>query len=240
MSGLIILLLIAAGVVFAVFFLIFKLIWMMFKKEGNKWPLIWSGVCTVAFCAVTAFMIGTSVYKIVKPFTGMIEYVQKNPAPVYGEHVYTDPDYHFSLDVFNGMYFSDWINIKEANLKAGIDTNVFRNTNNDSNSFTLAGVLRLPLSKKTSVQAFKKGLSQNKDRRLEVHEAKNVTLHGLPGYYVRATIYSNRGEQVPGWLSAVEKDGYVYYVAVIYAGEQTSSGSEPETTVKSIRFETQE
>ena len=49
MTGLILLLLIAAAVIYVVFFLIFKVIWMIIKKQGNKWPLIWAGVCTLLF-----------------------------------------------------------------------------------------------------------------------------------------------------------------------------------------------
>lgn len=238
MTGLVILLLIAAAVVYAVFFLIFKLIWMITKKQSNKWPLILAGVCTVLFCGAAVGGAVWGVYKVIKPFSGMIERAQSNPRPIYGEIVYTDPEYGFQLTVFNGMDFSDWIHFNGADIKLGIDTNVFKKDNagkNAEETVTLAAILRLQNDpEKTSLKTLEESLKASKDRRLEIHEIRSARVNGNPALYVAGTAYSNRGESVPCWLMGVEHGGFVYYVAIMEISEQPSQ--QPEQTVQSLRF----
>ena len=59
MTTLIILLLVAAVAVYAVFFLLFKVIWIILKKSSNKWPLILAGICTILFSGA---VIGTAAW----------------------------------------------------------------------------------------------------------------------------------------------------------------------------------
>ena len=54
MTILVILFLLGITAVYAVFFLLFKIIWMILKKSSNKWPLILAGVATVLLGTVTA------------------------------------------------------------------------------------------------------------------------------------------------------------------------------------------
>ena len=56
----------------------------------------------------------------------MMNRYSANPAPVFGEHVYTDPLYRFQLDVFDGMDFSEWMEWDDVDVKLGVDTNVFK------------------------------------------------------------------------------------------------------------------
>lgn len=240
MTGLIILLLIIAAVVYAVFFLIFKVIWMIIKKQSNKWPLILAGVCTVLFCGAVAGSAVWGVYKVMKPFTGIIERVEANPAPVYGETVYTDPEYGFTLTTFNGMDFSDWMHFGEADVKLGIDTNVFKKDSAGKDfdgPVTLAGIVRLPNKpEKTSVKAMEQGLKNNKDRRLDIAEMRPMRVDGNPALYVAGTIYSNRGESIPVWAVAAENGKYVYYVAIMEVAQDGNNTLLPEQTVQSLRF----
>lgn len=241
MTGLILLLLIAAAVVYAVFFLIFKLIWMIIKKQSNKWPFILAGVCTVLFCGTVIGGAAWGIYKVFKPFSPIADRVKNNPAPVYGQTIYTDPEYGFSLTVFDGMDFSEWIHFDGADLKLGIDTNVFKKDNagkDAAQTVMLAALLRLPnRDGKISVDALEEGLKNNTDRRLEITEMHRMTIDGSPALYVAGKGYSNRGESVPVWLMAAEKDGYVYFVA--FMGISQTPTDIPEQSVKSLRFDAQ-
>lgn len=238
MTGLIILLLIAAAVVYAVFFLIFKLIWMIIKKQSNKWPLILAGICTVLFCGAAIGGTVWGVYKVMKPFAGIAERVQANPQPVYGESVYTDPEYGFTLEVFNGMDFSNWMNFDGVNVKLGIDTNVFKKDNAGKSietPVTLAALVRAQnVKEKTSVSALEEGLENNKDRRLEITKMYRTNIQGNPALYVAGNAYGNRGESIPIWLLAAEKGDYVYFIAVMQISEQPTG--QPQQMVQSLRF----
>lgn len=243
MTGLILSLLIAAAVVYAVFFLIFKVIWMIIKKQSNKWPLIWAGVCTVLFCGAAIGGAVWGVYKVMKPFSGIIERVRANPQPVYGQTVYTDPEYGFQLTVFNGMDFSGWMHFNGADVKLGIDTNVFKKDNAGKNleePFTLAALLRLENKPdQTSVEALEQGLKANKDRRLDVNQIRRTSIDGHPALYVSGAVYSNQGESIPVRLMAAEDGEHVYYISIL---EVTKDENSPalEQTVQSLRFTAQD
>lgn len=240
MTGLILLLLIAAAVIYAVFFLIFKVIWMIIKKQSNKWPLILAGVCTLLFCAGSAALIGWGTYKIIKPFTGIAERVKANPQPVYGQTEYADPEYGFTLTVFNGMDFSEWMHFGGADLKLGIDTNVFKKDNAGKDlkgPVTIAAILRtVKSSEEPSVSELEEALKANQDRRIEVKEMHRMTINGNPALYASGTAYGNRGETAPVWLVAAEKDKYVYYVIIFEKSENGNNSQVPEQTVQSLRF----
>lgn len=239
MTGLILLLLIAAAVVYAVFFLIFKVIWMIIKKQSNKWPLILAGVCTVLFCGAAIGGAVWGVYKVMKPFSGIVERVKANPQPVYGQTVYTDPEYGFQLTVFNGMDFSDWMHFGKADVKLGIDTNVFKKDNAGKNMegpVTVAALARLENEPdETSVQAWEQALKANKDRRLEVNEIRRTSIDGRPALYVSGTAYSNQGDSIPVWLLAAEDGKYVYYIGIMEITKDENS-TVPEQTLQSLRF----
>lgn len=241
MIGLIILLLIAAVAVYAVFFLIFKLIWMIIKKQGNKWPLILAGVCTVLFGGAVIGGAIWGVHKIIKPFKPITQSITANPAPIYGESVFADPQYGFELTVFDGMTFSDWINFEGASLKLGIDTNIFKKDNAGKSiqePVTITALLRLKNdSDSTSIYALQKALEENKDRRLEVHDIQRVSVSGQPALYAFGTAYSNRGESIPVWMIAAENGKHVYYVLVTQIFKDSEvTPTQPEQILHSLRF----
>ena len=57
MTGLLILLLFVLAAIYGLFFLFFKLIWLLFKKHKNKWPLILAGISTFISCLLVAGLI---------------------------------------------------------------------------------------------------------------------------------------------------------------------------------------
>lgn len=240
MIALILLLLIAAAVIYAVFFLIFKVIWMIIKKQSNKWPLILAGVCTLLFCAGSAALIGWGSYKIIKPFTGIMERIKANPQPVYGQTEYTDPEYGFTLTVFNGMDFSEWMHFDGADVKLGIDTNVFKKDNAGKNvkgPVTLAALLRTANKPdETSVSAVETALKANKDRRIDIDKMYTTAIDGNPALYVSGTVYGNGGESVPVWFMAAENGKHVYYVGIMDFAKDGNNSQVPEQTLHSLRF----
>ena len=125
MTILVILFLLGITAVYAVFFLLFKIIWMILKKSSNKWPLILAGVATVLLGTVTALSAYYGVKKIIKPFNPIIAAAQ-TPEPVYGEKAFNSPEYGTELTVYDGMTFSDWMHFGEIDLTVGIDTNALK------------------------------------------------------------------------------------------------------------------
>ena len=162
---------------------------------------------------------------------------------MYGQTVYTDPEYGFQLTVFNGMDFSDWMHFGEADVKLGIDTNVFKKDNAGKSvetPVTLAALVRLENEPdQTSVKALEQGLKANKDRRLEVNEMRRTSVDGRPALYVSGTAYSNQGDSIPVWLMAAENGKYVYYIGILEI-TQDENALAPEQTVQSLRFTAQD
>ena len=126
MSGLLLFLLLGLLAVYAVFFLFFKVIWKLCKKDRNKWPLILAGICTAL---LTACVIGAAVwgvYKVMEPLRPIQQRLAAHPQPIYGTRTYKDPVYPLSFQISDGMDFSEWISLSDVKVKLGINTNLFR------------------------------------------------------------------------------------------------------------------
>lgn len=147
MIALIIVLLLLAAVCFGVFFLIFKLIWALLKKSGNKGPLIASGVTTAVLGVVLAIGVAMLVHTYVRPFQPLIESAKNKTSVTTGVRSYTDPVYRFTLNTFGGTEFSEWVNMDDVNLKIGFDTNIIplskTATNKDDIPFSALAVIRV-------------------------------------------------------------------------------------------------
>ncbi len=226
MTILIIMALIVLLVVFAVFFLFFKVAWLIFSKNTNRGPLIAAGVCT----ALLTVLVGVGIYQgyraVVAPFRGVIARVQANPAPIYGEHSYEDDTYPFKLTVYDGMDFSNWINLAGIQLKIGIDTNAFKkgSTEQTNNEPLLAVIVRQAnVSSKYPLEDLQKKLAEIEDQRqLELTSAQVTQINGLPAYQAVGEAYTNRGK-IHFWLTAVQAqpDTLYYMGAFDIQGSQT-------------------
>jgi len=129
--------LIVLGLVsFALFFLIFKLIWILCKKKSNFWPLTISGVLAgVIVLAVGIFSYG--IYKqYVKPFDPIVETVKAQKTLQEGHKLYTNPQ-GFAITLYDGTTMSNWIHIDDWNFLVGVDTNMFINKNNSKQPISL-------------------------------------------------------------------------------------------------------
>ncbi len=112
------------AIIYGAFFLLFKLIWVLCKKPHNFWPLVLAGITTLVLYIALVLSVYYTTKKWLSPFTPILEAVSSRSEPVFGEHTYTDPKYGFSITLYNGTVFSDWIPWEDNQLLLGIDTNI--------------------------------------------------------------------------------------------------------------------
>ncbi len=124
--------LIVVSVVYGIFFLIFKLLWLLFKSKRNLWPLVCAGVAT----ASVFLLIGITGYQLYKqlaaPFQPIILAARQQTQPVIGQREYTDPRYGFHLTLYNATTLSHWIAldpVDQTHMLVGFDTNILLKDN---------------------------------------------------------------------------------------------------------------
>lgn len=219
MTILIILALIALAVAYAVFFVLCKVAWLIFKSHSNKGPLITAGVCTLLLTAVIGGAIWMGTRAVLAPFQGIRARIAQNPAPVYGEHTYQDNRFPFEMTVYNGMDFSDWINLGGLNIKLGMDTNAFKKdaSGKRPENFLIAVVTRQSaIDDNAPLEVLKSQLeAAQAQRRLTVSTAQYTTVNGLPAYQAQGEAYSNRGK-INFWVTSVQTaPDTLYYIAAL-------------------------
>jgi len=240
MTILIIMALIVLAIIFAVFFLFFKVIWLLFKKNTNGGPLIASGICTLACTFLVIMALYTGYKAVITPFQGMMTNVKANPAPMYGQRTYLDDKYPFELTVYDGMDFSKWITLGGVQLKLGIDTNAFKkDAAGKAHENPLFSVL-LRQTDVTSADPFEelqKQLQTSQDqRRIELKDMHPIEVNGLPAYQAIGEAYSNRGK-INFWLTAVqEKPDTVYYIGVLSLQDTPALSEQIQTMSHSFKL----
>ena len=192
---LIVLILIGAAVTYGIFFLLFKLVWKLLKKDSNKGPLILSGIFTAAVWAVIVGVIYWTASMILSPLQTMIQDVKQNPQPVYGQRVYQDSTYPVALTVFDGMQFSDWITTNKFTFKLGMDTNLFKKGQKKGSPFMVAIIARDATPNKGAEQVFSSlreaiRAAEEKRRFMPVQQ-QAMELDGKPAYFVSGVLASN-------------------------------------------------
>ncbi len=219
MTILIILALLALGVIYAVFFLLCKVAWLIFKSHSNKGPLITAGVCTVLLSVLIGAGIWLGTRAVLAPFQGIKARIAQNPAPVYGEHTYQDEHFPFELTVYDGMDFADWINLGGVQVKLGIDTNAFKKdaAGKRPENFLMAVLVRQSaIDDKAPLEVLENQLEMAQaQRRLTLSSAQYTTVNGLPAYQAQGEAYSNRGK-VNFWVTSVQTaPDTLYYVGAL-------------------------
>lgn len=193
--------------VFAVFFLLFKVLWLLLKKNSYKGPLIGAGICTLLCAIVISIGVYTGYKAVTSPFKEIMANVATNPKPVYGERTYQDDTYPFELSVYDGMDFSKWISLGDMQLKLGMDTNAFKKNADGKKPEDILFSVLLRQQKVNSKDPF--GTLQNQltsaqdQRRIELTDMRPTEINGLPAYQASGEAYSNRGK-LNFWLSAVQ------------------------------------
>ncbi|MBR2392195.1 MAG: hypothetical protein IKA93_01300 [Elusimicrobiaceae bacterium] len=225
MTTLVILFLLGAVTVYAVFFLLFKVLWIILKKSSNKWPLILAGISTVLFGIAAVGTLAWGTYKIISPFRGMIERYDEKAPLTYGSTTYTDPRYGFSVDLYNGMDLSEWMNFDDVSVKVGADMNAFKKSpDNKQNEMVFAFIIRQTDidTDEPPFQDLYEALDSAKQhrRQLDISEEKQITIDGKPGYYVSGRAYANNGTNGPFWMTAVYDNHQIIYVITVQLGNE--------------------
>ena len=117
-------LLILAAMIYGVFFLIFKLGWVIAGKKANKWPLILAGASTVLLFGVFILGIMLGVNKYFAPVKNVVEHTFEKTQITTGIRPYTNPQYGFTINLFGGTELGEPIRHSSKNqFILGFDTN---------------------------------------------------------------------------------------------------------------------
>lgn len=241
MTGLVIFLLIVLAAMYGVFFLLFKLIWLLFKKHKNKWPLILAGISTVLSCILLAGLMVWGIGKLLAPFRPLQQRIESHPQPQYGLTVYTDPQYHFTLQLPDGVDFSEWISLSGAETKLGINTNLFKKDasgNKIAGPVTITALVRQTqnIDTQNPFGAFENALiSRQQANRLKLEEYGPQIIDGMPGYYVHGILYTKQGP-FSVWIKAIYKDHAIIYVFATTLSENEIIQQEAKDLVNSLQL----
>ncbi len=121
----ILLCLLVIAVLYGVFFLLFKLLFLLCKSKRNFWPLILSGICTLLLLLLMAIAAYQTYQHFAKPIMPIVQAATERTEPIYGETLYTDPLYGFTMTLHDGMTVGDWITLPTSSVLIGIDVNIF-------------------------------------------------------------------------------------------------------------------
>ena len=236
--------LLIAAVLYGIFFLLFKLIWVLCKKQRNFWPLILAGAATLLVIVGVVWAAASTVNRYVVPFTPIIQAAQTRTEPVYGAQAYTDPRFGFGLTLYDGTVFSDWINLPDngPSLLVGVDTNVFVTNSMQEDNTPLAAYLLVRAETKNTTGALEltqQFAQQARDTqfngKIEVDEvAPAYAGPGGTAAVMSGTIYSNSGEELP-FMLLIAKEGTTLYGLL---GLQRNT-DQAEQTLRSFRFNAQ-
>lgn len=153
MFTLICILLAMVAVLYLVFFVIFKLIWVLCKKKRNFWPLVLSGILTGLIMLVVGYYSYKLYKNVFKPLTPISQAISLHKQPLFGSRNYTSPDKDFTLSLQNGLFMSNYFNIEPVKFLVGVDINSFlKNNQKNQNPFAFMVVAKVPDTKSQSAQ----------------------------------------------------------------------------------------
>ena len=241
---LILLALLSTAVLYGLFFLVFKLIWVLLKKQRNLWPLILAGVSTLAMVILTAVAFAYGVYRFVKPFDPIISAIEERTVPIVGSYEYKDPTYGFSMQLDGGIVTSHWLHLDDISVLVGFDTNAFveekqqqeaplsaifvvRDQEDDFNNINAQMVMAQILPQLKSIDDANGRVEITGDPQL-IDVGENAS-----GALLNATAYVGQNTQpLPACLLVAVKNNTVYYVI----GLTQADGEKIVQSVSSFRF----
>lgn len=220
------LVLLVAAVTYGVFFLIFKLIWVIAGKSRNKWPLLLAGAATVLLFLAVIASIWMGVNTYVKPLMGLANKVQNNTQIVSGNHPYKDAKYGFTMNLFGGTEVSDWAG-KDSGFLLGIDTNAgpmgkaLQAANRaDEGPFSVFGVVSWK-AKKAPQEEIDELLET-----LQINQNAQFKLTHGPELVAENTVYlagigtSNTGRSAPVYMTVASQQGRNFLVVGMAFGPE--------------------
>lgn len=241
--------LLGLAVLYGIFFLVFKLIWVLCKKQRNFWPLILAGAATLLTVFAVVWAVYRTVNTYIRPFAPIIEAVQTRTAPVYGAQAYADPRYGFGLTLYDGTVLSEWIDLPDNGpaVLLGVDTNSFLSNANDKSPFSGYLLARVADMKKYAEEYANAGALET--ARSLAQQAEDAQFDGeividdvSPAYagtsgtaaIIKGTLHSDRyqNESVPFQL-LIAKEGPTLYALL---GIEQNAQQQVEKTLRSFRL----
>ncbi len=240
MAALIILVILALAAVYGLFFVIFKIIALLCKKQGYKMPLIAAGVATVLVAILTGVAIYRLYQQVMTPFQPIVQTIQSQQTPLIGQRLYIDPTYGFSVTQYDGMVFSKWLDIASAHVLIGVDTNSFIRPTTADKTFAAFSIIHNTVPAETTAEQLMQALlpqlqNNNSEVELELQMPQPVELgEDHIGSYLAATIYSDKlpSSGLPVAMLIAVQDGQAYY----FIGTSNQEDNVLWNTLTSFRF----
>lgn len=228
--------LIALAILYGIFFLIFKLAWILSHRKRNFWPLVLAGVATLLVMLLCVWTTYRAYQTYAKPFTPIFQAAAQVQEPVFGERPYTDARYGFNLTLYDAMTLSDWITPSaraDISVLVGIDTNMFlQQSRNPSDAAGMIVLHQTQSTPQTAMQLMQKAQAyfnqQSLPARIEitsVPQEVNVA-DGGTGAYLTGKIYAqNLSEPVDASLLIAQRDRDAFFLLGIGANSAAQTVS---------------
>lgn len=221
-SFLTVLFVICALVLFGVFFLIFKLVWLLCKQKSNFWPLVLSGCCTV----ILMIMSLVAVYRAYTHFTAPLQpiFAAVRAGQPITTRTYTDPEQNFSLVTYDGIVMSHWISLLPENqFLVGVNVNgLLQGKNTQTNQLGGLVINRQKQNKFSSAsQFFREEFFPALQKNEKAAKSIEVLQEPLPlvvgtdsdAAYVRGLIHSDKTQTaLPAIFLVALRGSDVYYL----------------------------
>ena len=238
--------LLALAALYGIFFLVFKLLWLLFKSKRNLWPLVLAGVATVGLVLALAWAVWHTARTFIRPVAPITAAVKAGGPLQHGTRIYHDPKFGFELDLQEGMTMGNWLEWNGIVALPGFDVNTLKEKNaaTGNKAFSLIGILYQTLPQPLQAQALAQEIANAVEgyadprARLELTEPIRPVIppsadEETSGAVLKGQMTTaNRGESIPLTLLVVTRGREAFYV--LGAGENDEGRAEQ--TALSFRF----
>lgn len=217
-----------AAVVYGVFFLIFKLVWVIAGKSRNKWPLILAGAATLLLFAAVTLATLAGINKYVKPFMGLADKALTKTQITTGVRPYKDPQYGFTMNLFGGTELSDWVRSGDIALAAGFDTNLgpiskaLKAKGNEQAQPPVSGFAVViereddPVNVREHLEEMVQGLTQAQNPQFRLTQEPDYSIPNTA--FLKGEAVSNQGYKMNIYILLAAQDRTTYLVGGMSAG----------------------
>ena len=238
--------LLAAAILYGIFFLLFKLIWVLCSKQRNFWPLILAGAATLLTIIAMVWAVYSTVNKYLLPLTPIVETIQTQQQPVYGPHAYKDQRFGFGLTLYDGTVLSDWIDLPDGgpSLLVGVDTNFFLNTapqeEKPFSAYLLARV-QLPNNPSDAMEIAHTVIRQAQQAQfngqISIEEPEEIYAGTNASAAIMDGVLSSSSGAEMSFKLLLAKNNNVLYALLGFYGQH--NGQQTDQTLRSFRFNAQ-
>lgn len=212
------------ALVYGIFFLLFKLGWMLFGKKGNRWPFILAGLSTLLLIALLFISTWVGINKFVVPVQELLNKTLQKTEITTGVRPYTDPKYGFTMNLYGGTETSDWITFDANSLLIGFDTNfgpiykkIKQQNPNGQAQAPMSGLIILVQAQKEPIEDVQEMLQEQADSFL-TNQNEQIHFISSPDYSVPNTVFQEADIQsqqgiIKAYIVSSVQDNLVYLVA---------------------------